>query len=154
TSAFGCQAAKDVLPEGIVGPSLRWRAIEVAPPGVGGESFAIPLLDGIGGIGQDHVEGLEAVALNDIWLGKGVAAHNAEILDAVEKAVHPGDGGGHEIALLPIEQDITPFLTLASQMGDAREKHSTGAAGGVVNGFARLWPQHLGHEMNDGTVGV
>ena len=45
-------------------------------------------------------------------------------------------------------------LSLAAQMGDAGEKHAAGAAGGIVDRFARLRLEHLGHEMDDGAVGV
>ena len=61
-----------------------------------------------------------------------------KILDAVEEAVHPGDGGGHEVPLLAVEADVAPLLALSAQMGDAGEQHAAGAAGGVVDGFARL----------------
>ena len=35
-----------------------------------------------------------------------------------------------------------------------REQHAAGAAGRVVDGLARLRFQHLGHQMDDGAVGV
>ena len=62
-AGLGREAAQDVLPEGVVGAALRRRAVEVAAPRVGGEGVAVPLLDGIGRIGQHHVEAHEAVAL-------------------------------------------------------------------------------------------
>ena len=40
------------------------------------------------------------------------------------------------------------------KVGDAGEQHTAGAAGGVVDGFAWLRVKHLGHEMDDGAVGV
>lgn len=72
----------------------------------------------------------------------------------MEKTVHPGDGGSHEVTLLAIETDVSPLLALAAQVGDGREEHASGAAGGIVDGFARLRLEHLGHEMDDGAVGV
>lgn len=153
-AALGFETALDVLPEGVVGPALRRGAIEVTPPGVGGEGVAVPLLDGIGRIGQYDIEAHQAVALNELRFGERVATDNLKVLDAVEEAVHPGDGGGHEIPLLAAEADVAPLLALAAEVGDAGEEHAAGAAGGVVDGFARLRFEHLGHEMDDGAVGV
>src|SRR5205823_170983 len=50
------EALQNVLPEGVVSPALRWGAVEVAAPEVGGEGVAVPLLDGIGRIRQHRVE--------------------------------------------------------------------------------------------------
>ena len=136
---LGARLQQDVLPEGVVGPALRRGAVEVAAPGVGGEGLAVPLLDGIGRIGQHHVEVHEAVALHELRLGQGVAALDVKILDAVEEAVHPGDGGGHQVALLPVEADVAPLLALPAQVGDAGEQHAAGAAGGVVDGLSPGW---------------
>jgi len=36
----------------------------------------------------------------------------------------------------------------------ARKEHAAGAAGGIVDGFTRLRFEHLGHEVDDGAVGV
>ena len=151
---LGARLLQDVLPEGVVGAALRRRAVEVAAPGVGGEGVAVPLLDRIRRIGQHHVELQQPVALDELRLGERVAALDVEVLDAVEEAVHPGDGGGHEVPLLAVEPDVAPFLALPAQMGDAGEQHAAGAAGGVVDGLARLRLEHLGHQVDDGAVGV
>ena len=151
---LGVRLLQDVLPEGVVGAALRRRAVEVAAPGVGGEGVAVPLLDGIGRIGQHHVEAHQAVALHELRLGQRVAALDAEILDAVQKAVHPGDGGRHQVPLLPVEADVAPLLALPAQVRDAGEQHAAGAAGGVVDGLAWLRLEHLGHQMDNGAVGV
>ena len=100
---FGFRLLQDVLEEGVVGAALRRRAVEVAAPGVGRQGVAVPLLDGVGRIGQHHVELLQAVALDELGLGERVAALDVEVLDAVQEAVHPGDGGGHQVELLPVE---------------------------------------------------
>ena len=123
-------------------------------PGVGGEGFAVPLLDGVGRIGQHDIEALEAVAFDELRLRQGVAALDAEVLDAVEEAVHPGDGGGHEVPLLAVELHIPPLLPRPAQVGDAREQHAAGAAGGIIDGLAGLHVEHLGHEVDDGAVRV
>ena len=140
--------------KGVVGAALRRDAEEIAPPGIGGEGVAVPLLDGIGRIGQDDIEALEAVAFHELRLGEGVAALDAEVLDAVEEAVHPGDGGGHQVPLLTVELYIAPFFPRAAQMRDAGEQHAAGAAGWVIDRFAGLHVEHLGHEVNNSSIGV
>lgn len=72
----------------------------------------------------------------------------------MEEAIHPGNGGGHEVPLLAEELHISPFLPLLPQMGDAGEEHASRSAGGVVDGLARLDIQHLGHEVDNGTVRI
>ena len=143
-----------MLPEGIVGPALRRGPEEVSPPGIGGESISVPLLDGIGRIGEDNIEAHEAVALHKFRFGESVASDNLKVLDPVEEAVHPGDRGGHQVPFLAVEAHVAPFLALAAQMGDAGEEHAARATGGIVDGFAGLRFEHLGHEMDDSAVGV
>jgi hypothetical protein len=118
-ASLGRQALHNVGPEGIVCPALRRGAVEVTAPGVGGESLTVPLLDGIGRIGQHHVEAHQAVTLHQLGLGEGVAALDAEILDAMEEAVRTSDGGGHQVALLPVEAHVAPLLSLSAQVRDA-----------------------------------
>lgn len=153
-AGLGLEALQDVLLEGVVGAALRRNAEDIAAPGVAGKGFAVPLLDGVGRIGQHDIESLEPVAFDELRLGQGVAALDAEVLNAVEETVHPGDGGGHQISLLAVELHIPPFLLLIPQVGDAGEQHAAGAAGGVIDGLAGLHVEHLGHEVNDGAVRV
>jgi hypothetical protein len=86
-------------------------AVKVTAPRVGGEGVSIPLLDGIGRIGQHDIEAHEAVALYELRLGECVAANDLKVFDAMEEAVHTSDSGGHEIPLLTVETDVAP-LTL------------------------------------------
>ena len=51
-------ALQDVLEERVVGAALRRRAQEVPAPRVGHPSLAVPLLDGVRRVREDHVEGL------------------------------------------------------------------------------------------------
>lgn len=143
-----------MLPKGIVGAALRRGAEAVAAPRVGGEGGAVPLLDGIRRIGEYHIKLHQPVALHEFWLGQGVAALNAEIFNAVQKAVHPGNGGSHQVALLPVQADIAPFLALSAQLGNGGEQHAAGAASGVVDALAGLRLEHCCHQMDDGAVGV
>lgn len=143
-----------MLPEGVVGPALRRRPEGVSPPGVGGEGGPVPLLDGVGRICQDHVEPLQAVAFHESGRREGVAAHDLELLDAVEEAVHPGDGGGHQVPFLAVQANIAPLQPPGTEVGDGGEEHPPGAAGRIVDRLARLRLQHLGHEVDDGAVGV
>jgi hypothetical protein len=92
----------------------------------------------------------KAIALHKLGLGEAVAALDAEVFDAMEEAVHAGDGRGHQIALLAIETHVAPFLSSPAQVGDGGEQHAAGAAGRVVNALARLRLEHFGHQVDDG----
>lgn len=95
-------------------------------------------------------------ALDEVGLDE-IAAHLRLLLpkeDAVEEAVHPGDGGGHQVPLLTAELHIPPFLLLVSQVGDAGEQHAAEAAGRIIEGLAGLHVEHLGHEVGYGAVRV
>ena len=52
-------------------------------------------------IGDDAIEGGETVAREERGLAQRVAAHDLEILDAVQEQVHARDGGRGEVLLLP-----------------------------------------------------
>src|SRR5262249_3933076 len=117
-ASFGCQALQNALPEGVVGSALRRSAIEVAAPGIRGESVAGPLLDGIGRIRQYYIEAHDAVALHQLGSSQGVTQLDSKILDAVQEAVHAGDEGGHQVALRLIEPPVAPLLPLPAQVRD------------------------------------
>lgn len=89
-SRLGLETLEDVLPEGVIGTALRRCAEEVAPPGIAGEGVAVPLLNGIGGIGEAQVELHEPVAMAQFGFGQGVAADHLKVLNAVEEQIHPG----------------------------------------------------------------
>jgi hypothetical protein len=144
------QALQNVLPKGIGSPALRRSAVEIAPSGVRGECVAVPLLDGIGRIGQDDVEAHQAVALHQLGLGEGVAAFDVEIPIAVEEAVHTSDGGGHQVAFLPVEAHVAPLLPSPVQVGDGREQHAAGAAGRLVEGVALAGSEDVDHQPDHG----
>ncbi len=90
TAALVTEAGEDVLLKGVVSPALRRRAEEVAslfvlPPGI-----AIPLLDRIRRVGQDHVELAKAITLDVLWGSQGIAADDLEVLDAMQEEVSSG----------------------------------------------------------------
>ena len=154
TAGLGIQTLDDVLLKSVVGAALRRSAVKISSPRIRGKGGAIPLLDGIRRVGQAHVKTHQAVALHQFGFGQRVAALDAKILDAVEKTIHPGDGGGHKIALLPEQLHVAPLFFLPAQVCDTREQHAAGATSRVIHGFTGLHVQHLGHQMNHGAVGV
>src|SRR5688500_17689910 len=103
------QTLDDVLPESIVGAALRGRAVDVAAAGIRTKGVASPLFDGVRRISQAHIELLKPIASDKLRFGKRVTANDLKILDAVQKAIHPRDGRGHQISLLPEELDRPPF---------------------------------------------
>ncbi len=147
-------AGQDVLEEGVVGPALRRRAQEVAAPRIALPRLAVPLLDGIGRVGQHHVEGAQPVALGEGRPLQRVAADDGEVLDAVQHQVHARDGGGHVVALLPVEAQGAVLAAAALDLVQRRDQHAAGAAGRVVDALARLRVEHLHHQVDDGAVGV
>lgn len=132
------QAGQDVLLEGIVGAALRWRAEEVAAPLVRPPRRAMPLLDRVRWIGENHVELAQAVTGDVPGVSQRVAADDLEVFDAVQEEVHPGDAGSDEIALLPVELERAVFAAAALHFDQCRNEHAAGAAGGVVDRFAGL----------------
>jgi hypothetical protein len=68
-----------VLEKRIVRASLRRGAEGVAPVGVGGEQRPIPLLDRVRRIGEDDVELLQLVALEEPGFGERVAALDPKV---------------------------------------------------------------------------
>ena len=112
------QAGDDVLEEGVIGASLRRRAVQVAPVGVVLPRAAVPLLDGIRRIGEHHVELLQAVVGAEMRVGERVAAHDVEVLEAVHEQVHARDGRGHQVDFLAIELQRAVFPSLALELLD------------------------------------
>jgi hypothetical protein len=150
----GRQALQNMLPEGVVGTALGRGAVEVTAPGVRSEGVAVPLLDGIGRIRQHHVEAHETITLHQFGFSQGIAALDTKILDAVQEAVHAGDGGRHQVAFLPVEAHIAPLLPMPTQVRDGGEQHAAGAAGGIIDALAGLRLEHLGHQVDNGAVRV
>ena len=151
---LGVEAAEDVLPERVVGAALRRRAVDLRPHGSEAKASRSHCLMEYGGLARTTSNCMSRSPSTNFGSDKRVAADDLKVLDAVEEAVHPGDGRGHQVALLAVEADVAPFLALAAQMRDAGEQHAAGAAGGVVDGLARLRLEHLGHQVDDGAVGV
>ena len=92
-AALRVHALEDVLDEGIVGSSLRGRAEEVTAIGVGCERLAIPLFDGVGRIGEHHVEGAQLARFEEGGVTQCVVVGDFEVLDAVKEQIHTADGG-------------------------------------------------------------
>ena len=89
---LGGEAGQDVLLEGVIGAALRRRTQRVTAPLVTAPGLAIPLLDGVRGVGQDHVELAQAIAFDVFGFGQGVTPNDLEVLHAMQEQVHAGDG--------------------------------------------------------------
>ena len=151
---FRIEAFLDVLLEGVVGTALRRGAPEVASPRIVLEGGAIPGFDRVGWIGEDDVEGFEAIVFQESGFAEGVAADDLEFLDAVHEHVHAGDGGGDEIDLLAVELEGAIVFAGVLKLEGAIEEQAPGAAGGIVDALAGLRIHDKGHEADDGSVGV
>lgn len=102
-SGLRSHRADHVLGPGEVAILCRWHASEVASVGVLGPDLVPPLLQGERRVGDDAVERGEAPAGVECRVTQGISALYVEVLRAVEKEVHPGDGGGGQVLLLPVE---------------------------------------------------
>ena len=145
-----------VLHPGEVAADWRRQTGEVAAEGIVGPQFLAPLLQRERRIGDHAVEGGEAVAVEEGRVAQRVAAHDLEILDAVQEQVHPGDGRGGEVLLLPVQ--LAPqTLHVAMLLFDVLhggQQHAAGAAGRVVDGLALLGVEHVDHQPHDAARGV
>ena len=106
-----------MLEERVVGTTLRWRTKEVASPLITLPRFAVPLLDGVRRIGEDHVEGLESVAFDQSRVMKGVAAADVEVGNPMQYQVHAGYGRGDIDEFLAVETDGAGVATIAFHLG-------------------------------------
>ncbi len=112
SAALGLHALYDVLPECIVGTPLGRSAVDVPPAWVCGPGIAVPLLDGVGWIGQEHTELHTPVDFDKGGMGQGTYPDHTEVLDAMQKQIHPTDGIGKQIALLAKQPEVAPLLVL------------------------------------------
>ena len=85
------QALENVLEEGVVGTALRWRAEDVAAPRIVEPRVAVPGLDRVRRVGDNHVERHQAVSLDEGRVAQHVADRDPEVLDAVQHEVHARD---------------------------------------------------------------
>ena len=145
---------QDVLEEGVIRAPLRRRAEEIASPSVLLPRGAVPLLDRIGRIGEDHIEDAQLVSLNKGRRGKRVAARDVEVCYAMDDEVHSGNGGGDCDEFLPEESRGACLSPAPLHLREARDEHAARAAGRVVDVLTRLRFEHLRHKVHEGSVGV
>src|ERR1035437_9294151 len=89
-----------VLHPGVVAVLGRWHAGEVPAVRIAGPDLVPPLFEREGGIGEDAIESGEIVTGEERRLAKCVAADYLEIGGAMQKQVHPRNGGCGEVLLL------------------------------------------------------
>ena len=138
----------------VVGPSLGWRAQDVAVPGVVPPRVAVPGLDGIRRIGDDHVERHQTVTLDEGGVAQDVADRDAEVLDAVQHEVHARDRRRRADDLLAVEAESPRVAAVALHLGQRGDEHAAGAGGRVVDALARPRREHLRHQVHQRAVGV
>ena len=107
---------QDVLPEGVVGSSLRWSAKEIASPLVRLPSSSIPRLDGIRRVGEYHVEGPQPITGGERRVRQRVTSDNVKVFDAVQKEVHASDGRRCQVQFLSVELEGSVLLALAANL--------------------------------------
>jgi len=114
------------------------HAGEVAAIGIAGPDFVAPFLQREGRIGDNAVEGGEAVAEEEGGIPQGVATHDLKVRRAVQEEVHAGDSGGGEVFLLTVE--LAPkragIAMLAPDVLNGLQQHAAGATGRVIDRLA------------------
>ncbi|MNJ67330.1 hypothetical protein D3C77_634930 [compost metagenome] len=80
-----------MLLERVIGAALWRRAQRITAPFVTAPRLTTPLLDGVWWVGQDHIKLTQAVALNVLGVGQGVAPDDFEVLHTMQEQVHSGD---------------------------------------------------------------
>ena len=143
----------DMLLEGVVRAALRRDAPNVAAIGVVGEGLLVPSLDGIRRVGEDDVELLELVVLEESGIGQGVAPHDLELLNAVHEHVHSCNRRGDHVDLLPIELQGAVLLALVLEVKCAVEEQPLNRTWGHAL-LSRLGVHDHRHELHHGAVGV
>ena len=131
----GVHAGQDVLEEGVVGPALRRRAEEVAPPRIAVPGVAVPLLDRVGRIGQHHVEGAQPVPIGEGRALQRVAAGDGN----PPRRAAPGSCGRwrRSCGCAPGRRAQGAVLAAAAlHLVQRRDQHAAGAAGRVVDALA------------------
>ena len=115
---------------GVVALFRGWRTEGLEPlPGImGGVEAGAPALIAGGRIGDDVVEGLEQIAIEEFWTGEGVAGFDDGGGVVVQHHVHAGETGGGGVLFLPVEGDFG-----GSGVGYFEEQGAR-AASGVING--------------------
>ena len=143
-----------VLHPGVVAALAGRHPGEVAAVGIAGPDLLAPLLQRERRIGDDAVEGGEAVAREERRVAQRVAAHDLEVLGAVQEQVHPRDGRGGEVLLLA--EELAPeravIAVVLSDMVNGLEQHAAGAAGRVVDGLAFLRVEDVDHQPHDASA--
>ena len=145
-----------VLDEGVVPTLGRRHAREVATVRVAGPDIVAPLLQGEGGIGNHAIESGKAVGGVEGGIAQSIATDNLKVRCAVEEEVHPGNGGGGEVFLLPKElaPECADIAARLLQMMDGLQQHAAGAAGRVIDGLALAGIEDGYHQPHNRARGV
>jgi hypothetical protein len=134
-----------------------WRQPgKVAAVGVVDPDVVSPLFQGEGRIGDHAVKGGEAVARIKGGQAQGVAAFDMEIFRAMEKEVHPGNGGCGQVLFLAIELAQHEILVAAMLFDIVQrlEEHAAGPAGRIIDGFPGLGRKDADHQRDHGARGI
>ena len=147
-------ARQDMLDKGIVRPSLRRRTEDVARPDIVRELLAIPRLDRIRRIREDHVEASELSVADELRIGQRVAFLDGELGHAMKVEIHPRNGRGDRVHFLSVHADGTILQSLTLEIVERLDEHAARAAGRIVDRLARRGTQNLRHQRHDRAVGV
>ena len=147
-------ALDDVLEERVVRPSLRRHTVHIPAIGISSERIPVPLLDRVRRIGQHHIELPEFVVLQKRGLGKRIAPHDLEVIDAVQEEVHPGNRGRDQVDVLPVEFQAPVLLALLLELERRDKQHPARPAGRIIDRLALLRVEHERHEFDERPVRV
>ena len=125
------QALQNMLKERIVRAALGRCAKEVPTVFIVFKGSTIPLLDGVGRIGQHQIKLFELASLDKSRVFQRVIVDHMKVLNAMKEQIHAADGAGQLVDLLAVDLQIAPLFALFLEVGYTGNQHAGAAAGGV-----------------------
>ena len=133
--AGALERAQDVQEVGVIALLAGRDAVvlEALPRVVLGIEAGAPAFVAEGRIGDDVVEGLERVAVEEERASDGVALLDLRRGVVVQDHVHAREASGGVVFLLPVERDLHVLVAVAGFVADLEEQRAR-AAGRVIDG--------------------
>ncbi len=87
--------------------------------------------------------------IRELGLTQGVAPEDPRVLNVMHEQVHPGDRGGGEVDLLPVQPERPGVPAQLLDLVDGLHEHPGAAAGRVIDALSWLRVEDPRHEPHD-----
>ena len=151
-ACLGIHRFDHVLEPCEVSVGVRGATPEITPVDIAAKLLRPPVFQGKGGIRHHTIKGLQAAPPEIIRASQRIPLSHVKIPCAMQKQVHPGNGGGGQILFLTIDSAVGSLVTL--HVTNRFNQHTACAAGGVIHRLARLRGQQHNHQLDNGAWGV